>query len=584
MRGWMRSLKFKIAMVLLCVAFLTGGISALVYYLQSVQSIRQNTLRTAESTLMQMDRNVARSVEDMRNLVRPVYNQEDIQNLLKGVDTVSASANARKYLGTLIDANHLIYDISIVDTEWKKVSGVNAIVGQQALFRQLGNQYETSTDKKGWFGPFTIIGEDFADVRNCYFLCSVVRNSLSYDKQLGYMCLCIDEGALRNSYRFLAEGSDSMGIINGAGVILSSSQGAELGLTAQHLMAQYDEDYRPEASSIWSDSGRLILTYPSQEGIDAFCYYSIQNLDNFHQQRTIFSRNIFLTGILSLLMAALTGAALIASILRPLDRLKAGMHTAIGGDFQNPVQVVDQGEIGNLARVYNQLIFRIDALLEEVRALEQEKMESQLYVLQTQINPHFVFNTLVTIRLLAEKFGETELADLISNFSQVLRSSIALGRQYVTVAEEVACLESFAAIQQLRYDHHFSLQLDIEEDVRAVMVLKFILQIPVENAISHGFGERGGRGILWIRCKRTEDGLWFAIEDDGVGFSPEKLEEVRALLAKSEFKGFQHSIGLLNLQKRLQMYYGEQYGLAIENLNPGVRVSFTLPVEGGNRP
>jgi two-component system sensor histidine kinase YesM len=574
----MKTLRLRIITVLLGMALFIGMSAAISYYAQSIQNIKANSETLAANTVTQVSRNVAQYFLDIRNIIKPLYIDDTVQKLLiNGSGDIPSTVKARRYVSELKDTSFLLYDLVILDGDWNKLVGVYGMLDQRGTYKSLRAQYEASEDKGGWLGPFEIPGEDANQTRWCYVQVNVLRNLLHYDEQLGYLCVFLDVNALEDSFRYMAGDGGSLGIVGKDGAVFASSKDEELGKSAEELMQTYGAQYLPERAAIWSGD-KLITLMPSGGG---FGFYSIDDLNNFNQEKRILINNIAMVLLLSLTIAAFAGAFLVLRILRPLEVLRRNMVKAGQGDFGNPILVVKRDEIGQLTATYNFMIGRIRGLMDDVRVLEREKMESELYALQAQINPHFVFNTLVTIRLLAERFGESQMAELIANFSRVLRSSIALGRKFLTLREELECVRSFCQIQRLRYDHEFSLTVEAEEELMDLEVLKFVLQIPVENAIAHALKDKDGDGHIWLDCSREGAMIAFTIEDDGPGFPEETLRALRERLETCDFKGFQNGVGLLNLQKRIRLHYGEGHGILLENTARGARVTISIPDHPG---
>ncbi len=574
----MKTLRLRIIAVLTGMALLIGLAAAISYYAQSVRNIKANSELLAANNLTQVSRNVTQYFDDIRNIIKPVYIDDTVQKLLlNGAGDIPSTVAARQYVSELTDTSFLLFDLVILDANWNKLAGVYGMLDQRSTYKSLQAQYEASKDKSAWLGPFDIPGEDAARTHRCYVQVNVLRNVLHYDEQLGFLCVFLDANALEDSFRYMAGNGGSIGIVGMDGAVFASSREEELGASAEALMQSHGAAYRPERLSIWSND-KLITILPSG---GRFVFYGIGDLNNINQEKRILINNIALVLLLSLAIAALVGAFLVIRILKPLEFLRKNMLKAGQGDFGSPVAVVKRDEIGQLTATYNYMIGRIRGLMDDVRKLEREKMESELYALQAQINPHFVFNTLVTIRLLAERFGESQMAELIANFSRVLRSSIALGRKFVTLREEMECVRSFCEIQRLRYDHEFALTVTAGEDLMDLEVLKFVLQIPVENVIAHAFKDKDGDGHIWVDCRREGALIAFSVEDDGPGFPEDALITLRERLKTCEFKGFQNGVGLLNLQKRIRLHYGEGYDILLSNAGRGARVSFSIPDHPG---
>ena len=221
---------------------------------------------------------------------------------------------------------------------------------------------------------------------------------------------------------------------------------------------------------------------------------------------------------------------------------------------------------------------QIDSLIHE--RVEQEKTlkKAELRALQAQITPHFMYNTLETIVWLAEEGRNREVVEMTMAFTGFLRISLSRGQDYITVEKEEQHVASYLQIQSVRYGSIMRYEIEIDPSLAGQRMLKLMLQPLVENAIYHGVKRKRGRGLIRVTGWRQGNEMCFAVEDDGLGMTPEQLAAVREGLRRPaqydpDTKG---GYGLRNVEERLRLYYGQ--GLEIESVyRKGTRVSFRLP-------
>ena len=200
--------------------------------------------------------------------------------------------------------------------------------------------------------------------------------------------------------------------------------------------------------------------------------------------------------------------------------------------------------------------------------------------LLAQITPHFMYNTLETIVWLAEEGRNSEVVEMTMAFTGFLRISLSRGADYITVEREEQHVANYLQIQSVRYGSIMRYTIDIDPALHERYMLKIVLQPLVENAIYHGIKRRRGRGQITVTGRRQAGGMYFAVEDNGMGMTPERLAEVRTSLQNGapldpDGKG---GYGLRNVEQRLRLYYG--CGLTIESeYRHGTRISFTVPDE-----
>jgi two-component system sensor histidine kinase YesM len=261
------------------------------------------------------------------------------------------------------------------------------------------------------------------------------------------------------------------------------------------------------------------------------------------------------------------------------------MITAERGDLTVEHEEKKQDEIGMLGRSFNKMIVRIRGLLDLYERQERKKREAELRALQEHIKPHFLYNTLDTIQWMARKENSSDIAEMVESLSRLFRIGLSNGRELISVEDEIAHIRSYLTIQQIRYRDKLSYSITSPEAIQRYRVLKLIIQPIVENAIYHGIKERRGMGHVHIEVLDDADSILIRIEDDGKGMDEATLEQVRAKLAQRfeaqdalESESQQGGYGMLNVQARMKLTFGEAYGISIEStLGQGTVVSIRHP-------
>lgn len=289
-----------------------------------------------------------------------------------------------------------------------------------------------------------------------------------------------------------------------------------------------------------------------------------------------------LIGAVSLLLLLALTWGISRAFTRPIKLLALQMDRIRAERLIARVKTIDRSdEIGQLSRSFDALMARIQELMEQQLRTEERKKRVELKMLMSQIRPHFLYNTLNGIGNLARLNRNQEVQETIRSLIRLLTFSIDKQEDQVTLGEELACLEAYVQIQNVRYGGKIRLDVEVSEADRRCLVPKLLLQPLVENAIFHGLGRRL-RGTVVVRALAHEDGLSLFVIDDGEGLDVERL---KALLARSreaegddaDRKGFNH-IGLINVQERVRLLYGEPYGLYFEpQPKHGAEIEVRLP-------
>lgn len=294
-------------------------------------------------------------------------------------------------------------------------------------------------------------------------------------------------------------------------------------------------------------------------------------LEEFHNFRNM----ILVYGIVLLIILEIIAAFVYRSIYDPLHNIIETMHI-IDNEYLIGNRVEDDGndEIHEVATKFNELLDHVEELLKTVEFEQEQKRETQFQLLQAQINPHFLFNTLNTLHFLAIMNEDKPVSEGIGALARLLRNTIVDSKEIVTVNEEIENLKNYIIIQKLRYGDLFETVYNVDDDVRDCHILKFLLQPIVENSILHAFEEDKEHQILTIRIQK--EGIYLKIEigDNGKGF-----KEIHKEPSNKNLSG----IGIENISQRIHLMYGDEYSMKIKSVvNKGTIVTLLLPYVKGD--
>lgn len=264
-----------------------------------------------------------------------------------------------------------------------------------------------------------------------------------------------------------------------------------------------------------------------------------------------------------------------ARISNPIKRLERTMKMVEKGVFQVHRDKSGAEEVRQLSKRFNLMVGRIHQLMDQIIAEQEIKRKKELDILQAQIHPHFLYNTLNAVVRLAGSGRNDEVVTTISSLSKFFRISLSGGKQVITVQEELEHVRHYLIIQQIRFRNQFTYEIEADESVLCLHTMKLILQPLVENAIVHGLQSAVDEGHIHIQARSVEQQLVYTITDNGAGIPPKRLQEIILGQVKSaEGSG----VGLHNVHERLRLYYGDGYGLEIESEpDEGTCVTLRLP-------
>ena len=221
-----------------------------------------------------------------------------------------------------------------------------------------------------------------------------------------------------------------------------------------------------------------------------------------------------------------------------------------------------------MAVQYNSMISRIKYQMNEISSKETEKRKADMRVLYEQINPHFLYNTLDSINWLVAQSNDKnseKVLEMVSRLAKMFRIGLSKGKEMITVADEIEHVKSYIGIQQIRYSDSFTTEYDIDKDVLACRIIKIVLQPIVENAILHGFDDLESGGLIKISACSEDSMLIFTVEDNGRGADAECIKRIMEQTPANEKSGY----GLYNIQKRIKLYYGDEYGIEVTRSGSG---------------
>ena len=265
-------------------------------------------------------------------------------------------------------------------------------------------------------------------------------------------------------------------------------------------------------------------------------------------------------------------------ISKPIKDMQVTMKNVETGNFDVEVKINSNDEVGDLGNSFNHMLKEVKHLMEREREHQERLRKAEFRVFQSQINPHFLYNTLDSISWLARMNKSDKIEEMIHSLTTLLRIGVSRGRNYITVGEELQHVRSYIAIMEKRYSSILETEIDVPEEYYPYNILKVILQPLVENAIYHGIKESGKKGKVTISAKVQGDQLIFSVKDTGVGMTEEKLHKIQDMM-KQGIDYDPDAYGVINVQKRIQMYFGSEYGLHYESeYMKGTCVTITLPV------
>ena len=338
-----------------------------------------------------------------------------------------------------------------------------------------------------------------------------------------------------------------------------------------HVGGTYDSNIKELDDNIY------ILTELIQDDIQYYIYYQTESMEKVTDTLNTQIRTFII--ICACLIAVLTIGLVMAvmqittGMLRPIQVLAQAAGRISKGDLDARADVDSRDEIAVLADRFNDMAGNIQTLVVKVREDEQKMRKADLRLLQEQINPHFLYNTLDAIAWMCEAGRNEDAVEMVNALARLFRISISRGHELIPIEKELQHAQSYLHIQNFRYKNQFRYQFDVDEACLSYYCNKITLQPIIENAIYHGMDRMVDEGMIRISIHQSEDKIIFTVEDNGVGMTEEQCEEV----LKKE-RSDRAGIGIKNVNDRIKIYFGEEYGLTIKSeLDEGTCVTIMMP-------
>lgn len=331
------------------------------------------------------------------------------------------------------------------------------------------------------------------------------------------------------------------------------------------------------------DNDIRVLTSLIQDSILEYIYYDTLEMENVRaemEEQTVRTMELSVILLFVMVGGALFFSVIISnSISNPIKKLSDITNQVAKGDLLVRSDIQSGAEVKILSDSLNIMIEKLSNLIETVKIEQTNLREAELKLLQAQINPHFLYNTLDTIIWLAESDKKSEVVEMVGSLSHYFRTSLSKGNDMIALADEELHVRSYLQIQQFRYKDILDYEINIPGDIKNCLVPKITLQPLVENALYHGIKNKRGKGKITITGREEGEFIVLTVTDNGLGMLPERLYQVVNGLKKIDDKKEKDFYGLYNVNERIELYYGSNFGLKIRSLyQEGTEVDVCIPL------
>ncbi|WP_165867365.1 cache domain-containing sensor histidine kinase [Paenibacillus pinisoli] len=550
--------------------------------ISSMDILEKQTDERTETSLQSVLDNIDISLQDLENLIVLLSMDYSIKPILHEANAILLTSD----LYGLYSVMDRLTNVVAINGHIREVSILHSASGM-LISTQYGARI-LEHDNESWYQAVlkangkTVLYNPLPGEENLFGLETIsfmrLMDLQNKEDAANVLVLTVDRGLLQ-------ERIQSVQPSPGSSIYLYSADGELVAGTDQN----YLRDEWGDSSSGEKRAGKDMLVWRMQSESTGWSIVMIQpELELYQKSRQLSQITNLIIGI-SIILALFISYGVYKWISSPLRELIFGMKQMRMGKLSIRLTRKRSDEFGALTDAFNQMIAEQQLLIRDVYEHQLQSSKTELKFLHSQINPHFLYNTLDSIYWTAKNYDVNEISEMVLNLSKFFRLSLSKGREVFTVAETVTHLEYYLRVQQFRFMDQFTVRFDIAEDTKELRVLKLLLQPVVENAILHGLEKRGTGGELVISSSLQEGSLCLTVKDNGMGISEERLDFIRSEIEKLNRQenlvtitenSVKDLFGIRNVVGRMKLYYGIDAMLFMDSVwQEGTTITLQIPLE-----
>jgi two-component system, sensor histidine kinase YesM len=588
------SIRNKLIVLLLITTIVPFGSSIVITYLYTKNSIEEQVVAESRNLLYQGKINLESYINELNDLTLSLYNNPDFINYMRnpdqGNDYLSIGI-VKNVVQTILYTGDTINGVRISFTEDDRV--ISATKRSTVVFSSAGKNTNEEAFLRAERSPYNMYIEpefpqqenEIKRSRNIITVHRAFRN-IPDDEVLAYISLDISpEKIIDLSRNLYIGGKEEFYLLTPQGEMI---YGSDLDVTDdknnQQWIKQIVEEKEGEGTLEWKEDAFNGVIMYDQLPLSAGGWILAKRVSyaNLYESAFSVAKINILFGILGLTLVVLATLFVSFKITSPIRVLLRNIQQVEKGNMNVQFPSFGTDEIGLLGFRFQQMIERINTLINREYKLELENKNNQLKVLQSQINPHFLYNALQSIGTVALKNKVPQVYTLITYLSKIMRYGMNMEEDMVPLKKEISYTKAFLLLQKERFGKNLDYSVEVDDSIRDAAVPKMILQPIIENYFKHGFDIRDGIGRIELVCRREDEELVITVRDNGIGVTDERLEEVYEHFKASVLNkiGEATNIGLKNVYVRLKLYYDDQAILLLENPDGGgFMVTMKLPMK-----
>lgn len=589
-----KSFRFKVIFISIICLVIPATISLFIYNYLTTDTLKEQALTNANRELTIANEYVEKLLEDMLYITNFIQLDAEMNTILKEKAKSSTPSTPSEYK-SFIDENRINKTIENI-----------TLVGEKSYVTILLKNGKSYTNYASWeYDPNQLLKENWfsqldnlqgyeslwigsqptmikSEVKNNPYQISVARTLRDENvKVYGYVIVTIMENKINDLFSGL-HGHEEMMLLNASNQILSHRDDSRIGEKFQYSSQLKEQN----SSNIFQISKK---DYLIAEHNISFTEWKLVSIVPYKQAvnkiNSIFNK-VFVVQVVSFALFLFLMAYLLRTITKPIVHLGNVAQSVKQGNLTIRSRIRSRDEVGRLSDSFDHMLDRVNEMIEEITVTQERKRKAELAMLQAQINPHFLFNVLNSIRMKVFVKGDKESANMISSLSKLLRMTIDKNKETITFQEEIQIVLDYMNLMNMRQKKEVKVELQIHEEAKGIRIPRFILQPIIENSIIHGLNQ--SEGTIVVRTEIKDSQLVIVIEDDGQGMDHESLVTLRRKISQTSgvdfissenTKGFS-SLGLSNVYERMFITFGKDFHMDIQS-NPGAGTKVFLTIHKG---
>jgi len=566
-KAWRQlSIQNQIFLSMFLITLLGVGVLMNIVYKASVDAIEQNYRASYQSTLKNSSRVLDMNLKNIVDVGRSFLNDKSFQQILE---------NGNKYGGSKFSSGDRTKLRKVANEMASQQVWVNYIVFTDLYGHvyQLNNINQGTYDFYMYYADKDILKEDWVKVANeakgreVFFKDSILavgsKAGFCYAKYMinpsdgegmGYMVVGLSQKLLGKSFVMGNEGFNSSNFM----VLDEDGELIYFVGNEERKTAIMEAFSNPEKNSLYLFSS--VTNYTTGWSI-----VNVVEKNELSEESKGIRLISFLVAGCVLVVGFIMARIISRTISQPLKQLENTI-AQVGEGERHITEEFDYSEVGRIGQKFKEMVNTNLELSEHLMAVKLNEREAELLLLQSQINPHFLYNTLDSLYFVAIMHGDDQMAEMVEALSDNFKLALNNGNKYIKVADSVKWMQGYMKLQNMRYNNRFELFVDISREILQRETITFIFQPFIENAMYHGLEPKIGKGKISLRGWQEQNDMIFTIEDDGVGID--------------DMSRLENGYGVRNVIERIKLNYGEKYGVTFESSpGKGTKVTIVVPVK-----